>query len=171
MSESTANNKIAKEIVCSDTFLDLSLGARVLYYHLCVTAGDKGFLVNLYASARAVGATKADADALIDNGYVTQDNMNWYITHWDIHRGVNARNNYQYRKWRQSVLKRDGYKCAICGSKKNLEAHHIKPFAHFENYRLDINNGITLCRKCHKQVHKEQNGERLHIRKQNSFGK
>lgn len=59
----------------------------------------------------------------------------------------------EYRKWRNDVLFRDGYKCAVCGSKDNLEAHHIKPVAQFPELALDINNGTTLCLKCHYDAH------------------
>ena len=34
---------------------------------------------------------------------------------------------YEGKNFREKVLKRDGYTCQICGSKKNLEAHHIIP--------------------------------------------
>ena len=35
-----------------------------------------------------------------------------------------------------------------------LEAHHILPVKDNKNNLLlfDINNGITLCRKCHKEI-------------------
>jgi len=34
----------------------------------------------------------------------------------------------------------------------NLEADHIKDFALFPKLRLDINNGRTLCKSCHKKT-------------------
>ena len=66
------------------------------------------------------------------------------------------------RKWMQAVKKRDG-KCLFCGSKDELEADHIKPLAEIltqykitdrEQARLcetlwNIDNGRTLCKKCH----------------------
>lgn len=41
---------------------------------------------------------------------------------------VNIRSCNNYRKWVDSILKRDNYKCS-CGSTINLEAHHIIQFA------------------------------------------
>lgn len=32
------------------------------------------------------------------------------------------------------------------------EADHIKPFAYFPELRLDVNNGQTLCKDCHKKT-------------------
>lgn len=61
-------------------------------------------------------------------------------------------NDEQYKKWRKQVYVRDGYTCKMCGAKKKLEAHHIKLWAHFPELRFDVNNGITLCKKCHKEI-------------------
>jgi predicted restriction endonuclease len=34
-----------------------------------------------------------------------------------------------------------------------MKAYHIKPFAtHFE-MRFDVDNGMTLCKACHKKEH------------------
>jgi len=55
--------------------------------------------------------------------------------------------------WRISVFERDNYTCCFCGQKGgNLHADHIKPFALFPELRLDINNGRTLCKDCHKKT-------------------
>lgn len=66
------------------------------------------------------------------------------------------RQSSQYKKWKLNVLKKDNYKCQICGETKNLVAHHIEPFSKNINRRYDITNGITLCQKCHKEVHKNE---------------
>ena len=39
--------------------------------------------------------------------------------------------------------------CAACKSPKNLEVHHIKPFAEYPALELDLKNLITLCERCH----------------------
>lgn len=35
--------------------------------------------------------------------------------------------------------------CAVCGTKKKLEVHHIKPFHLYPELELDPDNLITLC--------------------------
>lgn len=35
--------------------------------------------------------------------------------------------------------------CAVCGSTKNLQVHHKKPFHLFPELELDPNNLVTLC--------------------------
>ncbi len=70
----------------------------------------------------------------------------------------------EYRQWHAFVLKRDGYKCVLCGAKRELEVDHIKRFLHIANeYELrtpedaractelwDTDNGRTLCNPCHR---------------------
>ena len=41
-----------------------------------------------------------------------------------------------------------GKSCSACGTKKNLEAHHVIPLAH-GGEELEESNLIGLCRNCH----------------------
>lgn len=59
------------------------------------------------------------------------------------------RKSREVRIWRNAVLERDGYRCIWCGSKSQLQADHIKPFRFYPELRLAIDNGRTLCQKCH----------------------
>lgn len=56
-----------------------------------------------------------------------------------------------YIEWHDKVFKRDDNTCQHCGSIKSLIAHHIKSYTEFPDLRIDINNGITLCRSCHNK--------------------
>lgn len=169
------NMTISETIVECDDFLSLPLSTQALYFHLCVIAQAKGIIHGLYSVARYVGASDDDADLLLKLGYVKpnfegDEQFGYVISNWYevTNRGEVARKRltYQYRKWRESVLERDHHKCVICGSTKDLEVHHIKPFAQFPEERLNIENGVTLCSACHKQVHKEKNSEWLYIGEQ-----
>ena len=67
------------------------------------------------------------------------------------------RNSLLYKQWRSAVFQRDNYTCQSCGSRKNLQAHHIvywRDCVSNPELRYDIENGITLCRKCHLKAHK-----------------
>lgn len=50
------------------------------------------------------------------------------------------------------VIKHIWNNCIICGSTEKLEAHHVKPKAQFPELALEIDNGITLCKKCHNEI-------------------
>ena len=93
------------------------------------------------------------------------------------------RNSLKYRQWRSDVFTRDTFICQKCG--KNhcyFEAHHIKMFSlimkennikSFEEALLceelwNINNGITLCKDCHKIENiKQQKGNKYAIKNTN----
>ena len=63
-----------------------------------------------------------------------------------------------HKKWVNAVLARDHSKCRNCGAEGvELHAHHIKSFRDFPELRFDLENGITLCFKCHWNLHAAQN--------------
>lgn len=63
----------------------------------------------------------------------------------------------EYIQWRRYVYIRDNYTCSICGEKGGkLNAHHIKNWKDFPELRYNINNGATLCKSCHKEIHKNK---------------
>lgn len=63
--------------------------------------------------------------------------------------------------WAKEVLTRDGFKCKSCGSAEKLQAHHIKSVKNFPELLDDINNGETLCFKCHKKTENYCGGSRI----------
>ena len=78
----------AKSIVLSDAFLDMPLSAQALYFHLCMSAENKGFLNNVYSTTRAVNGNKEDVKCLIDNGYLQQTKAGFEIIHWYENNGI-----------------------------------------------------------------------------------
>lgn len=68
------------------------------------------------------------------------------------------RSSSESKAWRAEVFARDGFRCQICGAVGgDLNAHHIKPWATHPEARYDVNNGVTLCKTCHKELHKKLN--------------
>lgn len=74
----------------------------------------------------------------------------------------------EYKEWHFSVLQRDRFTCQRCNQLRGkLVAHHIKHFSTLlKEHNIttleeaigcevlwDIDNGITLCKKCHKKEH------------------
>jgi len=66
-----------------------------------------------------------------------------------------VRGSLEYKLWQDSVKNRDGNLCQKCGEKRvsKIMAHHILNFSSHKELRLAIDNGITLCRGCHKAFH------------------
>ena len=83
------------------------------------------------------------------------------------------RSSFKYHQWRQEVFMRDDFTCQKCNKKGgDISAHHIKPFTKlveevkrnlplldlYEGAMLytplwDVDNGQTLCEKCHKKTY------------------
>lgn len=55
-----------------------------------------------------------------------------------------------WRDRRVQVLRRDGWRCVLCGRHKRLTVHHIRPAALGRDDRPS--NLVTLCRGCHDDL-------------------
>lgn len=116
-----------------------------------IKKGQNKFCSKICYQINQKGVSKISGFAL--NPLIGSKNKKWKGGITPVN--VAIRNSKKYKQWRTSVFIRDNYTCCDCGLKcgngKNvyLEAHHIKPFALYHELRFDINNGITLCKKCH----------------------
>lgn len=63
------------------------------------------------------------------------------------------RSSPEYKAWRKEIFKRDKYTCQVCGDKNHIEAHHIMSYVDNPELRITVNNGVTLCSKCHTSFH------------------
>ena len=159
----TKRRSFSPNVVESDAFYELPISAQVLYFHICMNARDKGICNGVYTLAKVLNCSKNDVLILCRKGYIKPINSyefcEWEIVHWYENNGIGEtakkRNNYTYRQWRKAILERDK-KCIVCGSEKNLQAHHIKSFAQHPSLRFDLDNGITMCIDCHRMHHRKE---------------
>jgi hypothetical protein len=89
---------------------------------------------------------KTGSDHPLWNGGVTSE-------HDKIRRGR------QYRQWRDAVYRRDHFHCQTCQKhceQMDIVAHHKNGFAAYKHLRFVVDNGITLCRRCHLSLHQEE---------------
>jgi 5-methylcytosine-specific restriction endonuclease McrA len=70
---------------------------------------------------------------------------------------------YKRKSWRQKILDRDNFTCQECKLQDEtgalLDCHHIIPQRILNNNDsrfFDINNGICLCKKCHKKTYNHE---------------
>lgn len=64
-------------------------------------------------------------------------------------------NDPVYKRFRLEVLERDKFTCQMCnkkGRRARLNVHHVIKWSSASTLRYDIDNGITLCRDCHKDI-------------------
>ena len=64
--------------------------------------------------------------------------------------------------WSQAVKQRDGC-CQMIGCRETvgLQAHHVRPKGRYPDLALALENGLALCRGCHKTWHRSS---KLHMR-------
>lgn len=79
------------DVVETDSFLELSVEARLLYYEIGLRADDEGFVASPKMIMRTVGCDLAALDELINNGYVIKfENGVIVITHWKMNNQIKS---------------------------------------------------------------------------------
>jgi hypothetical protein len=96
-------------------------------------------------------------------------NQRWIDTHHEQYMRISRRNydklRMQYKEfgyeqsypklntlWRLLIRNKDDNICKVCGD-KGVNAHHLLYQRFFPKLAFNENNGITLCQRCHLEVH------------------
>lgn len=58
-------------------------------------------------------------------------------------------------KVRDMVMKRDGYRCVLCGSSNDIQVHHTI-YKGIHAWEYPLNTLYTLCKQCHESVHNDE---------------
>jgi len=87
-------------------------------------------------------------------GLYGENNPAWNPNITDAER-VNRRHIPGYHEWRLAIYERDNYTCQCCGDNKggNLNAHHLESYSKNKELRINLDNGITMCKCCHNSFH------------------
>jgi hypothetical protein len=79
------------DVVETDSFLELSVDARLLYYELGLRADDEGFVASPKMIIRTVGCKPDNLDELIKTGYVIKFFSGVIvITHWKMNNRIQS---------------------------------------------------------------------------------
>lgn len=79
-------------------------------------------------------------------GYKQKNKINGGKYYWQLQDWVN-----------KLFMKYD--RCVICGSKGNLEPHHVNQVKPYDKSYADINNGVVMCKSCHRKYHEKYMGD------------
>lgn len=59
-----------------------------------------------------------------------------------------------YNEWKYLVKERDNFTCQVCGqSRGSIVSHHLYSYRSWPELRIELDNGVCLCEKCHKAFH------------------
>lgn len=82
------------------------------------------------------------------NNFINGDPIIDFIERPPRYNGISQE---EYNIWRHKIYKRDNHICQICGDINCMvHAHHIKKQSLYPELVLNINNGITMCPRCHR---------------------
>lgn len=96
---------ISKQLICTDSFLDLSAKAKILYLYFIVEADDDGFITNTKYMLKMLNSTQKTLKELQDAGYlILFSNGNGLIVHWNIY----------------NQIRKDRYTETTCKAEKSL---------------------------------------------------
>ena len=66
---------------------------------------------------------------------------------------IDQLNTIEWKIKSHEIKKRDGYKCQICGTRQNLNVHHVQYEPDLLAWQYPSNYYITLCENCHLYEH------------------
>lgn len=93
--------------------------------------------------------------AYIKGNYVenNKEELFEFVEEIDDLKDETCRNSAEYNRWMNDVLSQNDSTCIICGETRASHVHHIFSYKNHPDYRLDVNNGVVLCRWCHHKYH------------------
>lgn len=91
-----------RNIVTDDDFLELSVQAQCLYFHIGLVADDDGLTKNYKSYMKLIGATDDDVNSLIEKGFIYQFESGVIVVrHWMIH------NTIRRDRYRETIFQKE----------------------------------------------------------------
>lgn len=87
--------------------------------------------------------------------------MTWVADHLWWHRYRRYLRSPHWLALRHTVLRRDGFKCTLCGSGLHLEVDHLSYITYNRTGKSQAEECRTLCRQCHRKATRMARKRRL----------
>ena len=86
------------------------------------------------------------------------ENSNLYNPNLTDEEREQGRNIDGYSEWVYKVKEKANFTCDCCGDNRggNLVSHHLDGYNWCKEKRVDITNGVCLCKHCHKLFHSKE---------------
>lgn len=130
------------------------LNERVLkfknYNHICLSCTIGNSNRKKYENEEFKNK-KAEHMRSINIGKFGPLNRNWNHSLSELER--RKRKSGDTKTWSKKIRNIFNNKCFLCDSMEKLNAHHLMNYKDYPELRYDINNGVCLCQKCHKEFH------------------
>jgi hypothetical protein len=74
-------------------------------------------------------------------------------------RNVNGgKYHWELQDWVSKLYLEYPNKCVVCGTKKDLEPHHLLQVKPYDELYTSISNGVLICKECHHEYHETYGG-------------
>lgn len=148
-----------RQVVQSDAFLDMSIGAQALYFQMGMMADDDGFVAGPRQAARMVGVGSDELEELIDRGFLLRFDGIVVLTHW---RMANSLKSDRLQPPRYPQIAQRIY---MDENRRYTQEHHPEWMTLLENRQQQMKeNGI---RKESQKRRKEKKREEKKIKEDN----
>lgn len=116
--------------------------------------GKKRPEVSQWLSSPEANRKKSEAQKGKPKPYLQgEKNWKWIKDRTLVMEKHRVRGSLEWKQWRETIFARDNFTCKDCGATScYLEPHHIIPIRSDWSKLFNTNNGITLCRPCHKKT-------------------
>lgn len=106
-----ANKRMfSKTMILMDAFSEMTHGAQLLYFYMCLEADDDGFVDNVMSIMKGHDLKKEHVDELLTKRFVLQRSASVYvIKHWFLHNSI-PKDRYKPTKYedeRKGLEKKD----------------------------------------------------------------
>jgi len=99
------------------------------------------------------GLDKENDDRLMKMAKDRSGKKNWRWNN-DATQRWRDKHKRELNRWRKKIFERDNYICQKCGQVGGLlHPHHKILVSENKDSALDLDNGVTLCSKCHHEIH------------------